>query len=43
MVLMILEAVEVFVSLATDFAAVGFVLLHSKGARIWIERFGIYD
>lgn len=40
---MILEAVEVFVSFATDLAAVGLVLLHSKSAGIWIKRLGIYD
>lgn len=42
-VFMILEAVEVFVSFATDLAAVGFVLFHSKSTRIWTECLRIYD
>lgn len=43
MILVVFEAVKVFVSFTTDLAAVGFVLLHSKSAGIWVESLRIYD
>ena len=39
---MILEAVEILVPLAADFAAIGLLFLHADGARIW-NRCGRVD
>ena len=43
MVLVILEAVEVFVALPADLASVGLVFLHSKSAGVGIKSLRIHN
>lgn len=40
---MVFEAVEVFVALAADVAAVGFVLFHAEGSGVRVEGLGVDD
>ena len=43
MVFVVLEAVEVLVTLSADIAAVGFVFLHSQSAGVGVQGFRVDD
>lgn len=40
---MILEAVEVLVPLAAEFASIRFMFFHTKGAWVGVQRFRVND